>query len=82
VVVEKRPERCLNGGAAGAGSWRVVVDFEKRSRSLSEVDIRHPFTHTTREAHSTAGLPSEVCLTSVSIVVIRRTGMVRYPKMT
>jgi hypothetical protein len=58
------------------------VDFERRSGSVSEVDVKHPFTYTTREAHSAAGLPSEVCLTSVSVVVIRRIGMVRYPCQT
>jgi hypothetical protein len=69
VVEKKRLERCWNSGAAKTGIWRGVVDFEKRSRSMAEVDIRHPFTYTTKEAHSTAGLRSEMCLTSVYIVV-------------
>jgi hypothetical protein len=69
MVAEKRPERFWNGGAAETGTWRVVVGFEKRGRSVAEVDIRHPFTYTTREAHSAAGLRGEVCITSVYIVV-------------
>jgi hypothetical protein len=69
VVEKKRLERCWNSGAAETGIWRVAVGFEKRSRSVAEVDIRHPFTYTTKEAHSAVGLRSEVCLTSVYVVV-------------
>jgi hypothetical protein len=69
MVAEKRLGRCWNGGAAETGTWRVVVGFEKRGGSVAEVDMRHPFTYITREAHSTAGLRGEVCITSVYIVV-------------
>jgi hypothetical protein len=55
MVADKRPERCWNGGAAETGTWRVVGDFEKRGRSVAEVDIRHPSTYITREAALSCG---------------------------